>query len=159
MSGPTSDLVLRVAGSSSRAPGVLGSLPLPCLAKLKITHYPNIKICHSSLWRQHSLNSCPLDQQAGSSILPTPCMEGKLMALPGSIQRYLRPYPSRRAHGDIPRSIHATPPPFFILFYFIFLLFRATPEAYGDSQARGRMGAAAASPHHSHSNARSKLCL
>ena len=36
---------------------------------------------------------------------------------------------------------------------FVFLLFRARREAYGVSQARGRMGAEAASLHHSHSNA------
>ena len=51
------------------------------------------------------------------------------------------------------------------LFYFIFiylctdLLFRATPVAYVSSQARGRSGAAAAGLCHSHSNARSELCL
>ena len=38
-------------------------------------------------------------------------------------------------------------------------LFRATSEAHGGSQARGSIGATAASLHHSHSNARSKLCL
>ena len=31
--------------------------------------------------------------------------------------------------------------------------------AYGSSKARGRIGAAAASLHHSHSNAGSELCL
>ena len=35
-------------------------------------------------------------------------------------------------------------------------LFRATPTAYGRSQARGRIGAAAAGLHHSHSNTRSQ---
>ena len=39
----------------------------------------------------------------------------------------------------------------FILF-FVFYLFRASPAAYGSSQARGRIGAAAASLHHSHNN-------
>ena len=38
----------------------------------------------------------------------------------------------------------------------IFWLFRATPEAYGDSQARGLIGATAAGLQHSHSNARSE---
>ena len=38
-------------------------------------------------------------------------------------------------------------------------LFRATPVAYGSYQARGRIGAAAASLQHSHSNAGSELCL
>ena len=33
------------------------------------------------------------------------------------------------------------------------MLFKATAAAYGGSQARGRIGAAAASLHHSHSNA------
>ena len=40
----------------------------------------------------------------------------------------------------------------FILFYFILLFFRAEPTAYGSSQARGQIRAAAASLHHSHSN-------
>ena len=35
----------------------------------------------------------------------------------------------------------------------------ATPAAYGGSQARGQMGAIAASPHHSHSNAGSEPFL
>ena len=39
--------------------------------------------------------------------------------------------------------------PFVCLFVF---LFRATPEAYGSSQARGGIGAAAAGLWHSHSN-------
>ena len=38
-------------------------------------------------------------------------------------------------------------------------LFRATPVAYGSSQARGRIRAAVAGLHHSHSNAGSKLSL
>ena len=35
------------------------------------------------------------------------------------------------------------------------LLFRAVPAAYGDSQARGGIGATAAGLRHSHSNAKS----
>ena len=35
------------------------------------------------------------------------------------------------------------------------VIFRASPEAYRSSQARGRIGAAAAGLRHSHSNARS----
>ena len=41
-------------------------------------------------------------------------------------------------------------------FFSFFLLFRAPPEAYGSSQARGRIGDTAASLRHRHSNARSK---
>ena len=44
----------------------------------------------------------------------------------------------------------------FILFYLFILLFRAAPTAYGGSQARGPIGAAAASLHHSHGNAGSE---
>ena len=40
-----------------------------------------------------------------------------------------------------------------------FGLFRAVPMAYGSSQGRGLIGAAAASLHHSHSNAGFKLHL
>ena len=45
------------------------------------------------------------------------------------------------------------------LFFLLFCLFRAAPMAYGGSQARGPIGAAAASLRHSHSNARSELRL
>ena len=40
-----------------------------------------------------------------------------------------------------------------------FCLFRATPAAYGGSQARGLIGAVAAGLHHSHSNAGSQPSL
>ena len=40
-----------------------------------------------------------------------------------------------------------------------FFFFRATPMAYGGSQARGLIGATAPSLPHSHSNARSELRL
>ena len=42
------------------------------------------------------------------------------------------------------------------LFFFFFCFYRVTPVAYGSSQARGWIGATAASLHHSHSNARSE---
>ena len=48
---------------------------------------------------------------------------------------------------------------YFILFLFGLLSFRGTTTAYGSSQARGLIGAAAAGLHHSHSNAGSELCL
>ena len=38
----------------------------------------------------------------------------------------------------------------------LFLLFKAAPMAYGGSQARGPIGATAASLHHSQSNSRSE---
>ena len=41
------------------------------------------------------------------------------------------------------------------LIFFCFCFLRATPVAYGGSQARGLIGAVAAGLHHSHSNARS----
>ena len=46
----------------------------------------------------------------------------------------------------------------FILF-FNFFLFRATPSAYGSSQARGVIRVSAAGLCHSHSNTRSEPCL
>ena len=49
-----------------------------------------------------------------------------------------------------------------VLCFFSFFfngLFRATPTAYGGSQARGLTGAAGASLRHSHSNAESELHL
>ena len=48
---------------------------------------------------------------------------------------------------------------FFLFFFFFSLSFRATPEAYGGSQARGLIGAVAAGLHQSHSNGRSELHL
>ena len=44
-------------------------------------------------------------------------------------------------------------------FFFLVLFFRAAPTAYGSSQARGQIGAAAAGLHHSHSNVGSMLRL
>ena len=46
-----------------------------------------------------------------------------------------------------------------ILFFLVFLSFKATPATYGGSQPRGQIEAVAAALHHSHSNAGSKLCL
>ena len=50
--------------------------------------------------------------------------------------------------------------PFFLfLFFFFFAFGRPAPKAHGSSQPRGPIGAVAAGLSHSHSNARSKLCL
>ena len=48
---------------------------------------------------------------------------------------------------------------FFLSFWLACLLFKAALLAYGSSQARGQIGAAAASLCHSHGNTRSKPCL
>ena len=48
---------------------------------------------------------------------------------------------------------------FFFFFFFFFCIFRAAPAAYGGSQARGQIRAAAAGLHHSHSNAGSEPCV
>ena len=45
---------------------------------------------------------------------------------------------------------------YYYYYYFVFCLFRAAPEAHEGSQARGLIGAVAASLCQSHSNARSK---
>ena len=47
----------------------------------------------------------------------------------------------------------------YLFLFLFFFLFRATGAAYVSSQARGRIGATAASLHHSHSNTRSEPCL
>ena len=47
----------------------------------------------------------------------------------------------------------------FCFVLFVFLSFRATLAAYGSFQARGLIGAVAASLHHSHSNTGSELHL
>ena len=58
------------------------------------------------------------------------------------------------------KSFFQVTQPLGLLFYFIyFCLFRATPAAYGGSQARGPVGAAAAGLHHSHSNSGSNPSL
>ena len=44
----------------------------------------------------------------------------------------------------------------FFLFFFFLVFFRAAPVAYGDSQARGLIGAVSAGLHHSHRNTRSE---
>ena len=46
-----------------------------------------------------------------------------------------------------------------VVYLFIYLLFRAATAAYENSQARGRIRAAAAGLHHRHSHAGSKLWL
>ena len=48
---------------------------------------------------------------------------------------------------------------YLFIYLFSFLLFRATPAAYGSSQARGHMGAAAADLCSRHSNAGPEPCL
>ena len=45
---------------------------------------------------------------------------------------------------------------FFLFFFFLSFFFYATPVAYGESQARGRIRAIATGLHHSHSNSGSK---
>ena len=52
-----------------------------------------------------------------------------------------------------PSAVLILPPKF----YFIF--FKAAPAAYGNSQARGQIRAAAASLYHNPTNAESELCL
>ena len=59
--------------------------------------------------------------------------------------------PLTQANNAVEDSSDSSP----IVDFTYFFLFRATPAAYGASQARGRIGAAAAGLHHSHSRARS----
>ena len=56
--------------------------------------------------------------------------------------------------SQLPKSSHMYI--VFFFFFFFFGLFRVAPTAYGSSQAKGPIEAAAASLHHTHSNARSE---
>ena len=59
----------------------------------------------------------------------------------------------------LPTAAPTLDPLFFYLFFCLYLFFRAAPVAHGGSQARGQIGALAASLCHSHGNAGSKPCL
>ena len=48
---------------------------------------------------------------------------------------------------------------YLFIFFCLFAISWAAPSAYGDSQARGLVGAVAAGLHHSHSNVASELRL
>ena len=50
-------------------------------------------------------------------------------------------------------------PSYFLVFIYLFIFVRATPTAHGGSQARGQIGATAASLYHSHINAGSEPLL
>ena len=54
------------------------------------------------------------------------------------------------------KSIFSFKLPFKKIFFFFF---RATPAAYGVSQARGQIGAVAADLHHSHNNVGAEACV
>ena len=54
---------------------------------------------------------------------------------------------------------HPPDSPCLFVCFLAFCLFRAAPAAYGGSQARGGIGATAASLHHSHNNASSERSL
>ena len=59
-------------------------------------------------------------------------------------------------HDKLQLRIHSLIPSKFLIHLahdFFFFLFRAISVAYGNSQARGRIGAAAASLYHNHSKA------
>ena len=114
------------------------------------------------LWPGLLLNTSPLTQPF--------CQAAKVLC---SCPRTSPRPPQKACLSDTWRAtfLHALPPSLYSPFSFIdlttvqysiflfLLFFRATPAAYGGSQARGRIGATAASLHHSHSNTRSKPCL
>ena len=84
-----------------------------------------------------------------------------LMGLQGSFKLFCVSAQKHCALGAFGHLVKPRDPlskycPFFI---FIYLVFRAVPMAHGGSQARGQIGAIAASLHHSHSNLGSKPCL
>ena len=74
---------------------------------------------------------------------------------PSSKKKKKKPNPDWFNHWPDDYSYFLTERPdfFFFFFFCLFAISRATPVAYGGSQARRRIGAIAAGPHHSHSNA------
>ena len=84
----------------------------------------------------------------------------KARAVIGATESALRPFQLgarmgvRQARDHVRRS-----PNLVVKVIFFFLLFRAAPAAYGNSEARGRIKAAAAGLQHSHSNTGSELFL
>ena len=66
------------------------------------------------------------------------------------------PMPSTGPEGAVLPSFSSVLTFLYFFFSFFFLSFMAAPAAYGSSQARGRMGAVAASLPHSHSHAESE---
>ena len=82
-----------------------------------------------------------------------------------ALPQILKEYSGKAGHQQIPKSTekrkNAPFPGQLLLASELFSLksffLRATPTAYENSRARGPIRAAAASLHHSHSNARSKL--
>ena len=82
-----------------------------------------------------------LPEALGKNLFPGLSSFSWLLAFLGSRS----PSSFKASNGGLSSSLS----PFF---FFFFCLFRAAPVAYGSSQARGQIGAAAASLHHSHSN-------
>ena len=68
---------------------------------------------------------------------------------------YPRPLATRDGIPENEPQLNSKPYQNCILFLF-FSVFKASTKAYGSSQAKGRMGAAAAGLHHSHISARSE---
>ena len=63
------------------------------------------------------------------------------------------------SHCHAPSQVTRHSSQFCIAEFFFSFLFRSAPSAYGNFQARGQIGAAAASLCHSHSNAGFEPCL
>ena len=108
---------------------------------------------------QRGLGTCPrVKPRLASDINSGPCVRDSdyllLLSHPHSHPRFQTPHFLQMGKGRSTHFlifIHRT----LFFFFFFFLLFIITPMAYGGSQARGQIGAVAAIPHHSHSNARS----
>ena len=105
-------------------------------------------------------NHVSWEQPARSPLPPAPgaALEWRIKApvplpFPDKIPSQIHSFQSHPYQDPFLRSILVGPQ------FFFFNLFKAIPVAYGGSQARGGMGATAASLRHSHSHARSELHL
>ena len=96
-----------------------------------------------------------------AGLIPSPAQWVKDLAMPqlwlrSQLQLESDPWPrNSMCHGVAKKNQRRVGSDFFVLF----CLFTAAPAAYGSSQARGQIGAAAAGLRHSHSNTRSELHL
>ena len=122
--------------------------PLPC------PHHPRNSSMLKSPLKCFTLASSKLAYPSSSSPPAETTMEARVHVSPhGS---------SQLSHASLCDAPSLSPfPPWNCnnLFLSFFFLFKAAPVASGSSQARGRIGAAAASLHHSHSNAGSEWHL
>ena len=126
-------------------------------------------LLHPRLWAEYLCHPSPLNSYVKALILSVACGPGVERIQLGSMRLWIRSLASLsglriwRCRGLCPppaiRGSQSKLFPSLPASLLLVCLFSAAPAAYGGSQARGLIGAVAASLHQSHSNAGSKPCL